>query len=158
MVAAPDRRAARRAGGRDALSRWFFLAGAVPYLVLGCAHAFHTPTSTTDRKGLSPADGAVAESMARARVLLTGRTDLWKAWVGFNFSHSLGAVLFGAAVLLVGRTPASFESNAAVFLPFALLVSLVYLWLGLLYWFRTPIAGITFSVACFAVACLVHLL
>ena len=89
---------------------------------------------------------------------LCRRTDLWRAWVGFNFSHSLGAVLFGLAVVLVARTPAAFEANAEVFLPFALAVSLTYLGLGLLYWFRTPIAGLAISTGCFAAAWLLRLM
>jgi hypothetical protein len=139
------------------VSRYLFLAGALPYVLLGIAHALHTPRATGDRKGLTPADPGLAESMARSRVLLTGRTDVWRAWVGFNFTHSLGAVLFGAALLLVGRTADSFAHDAAVFLPFAVIVSLIYLAIGLAYFFRTPIAGIALSVVLFVAAWLLRL-
>ena len=134
------------------LSRYLFLAGALPFLVLGTAHAVHTPRLPTERKGLSPSDPSLAEAMARSRVLLTRRTDMWRAWVGFNFSHSLGILLFGAVVVLVGRTPVSFGQNAAIFLPLAVVVSLAYLGLGLAYWFRTPLIGITVSLALFSAA------
>jgi hypothetical protein len=66
------------------LSRYLFLGGALPFLLLGGAHALHTPRKPSDRKGLSPWDPTMAESMARTRVLLTGRTDMWGGWVGFN--------------------------------------------------------------------------
>jgi hypothetical protein len=134
------------------LSRYLFLAGALPFLLLGIAHAVHTPRRPTDRRGLSPADPRLTEAMTRSRVLLTGRTDLWRAWVGFNLSHSLGAVLFGLLVVLVGRTTASFGCNAGVFLPLAVAVSLAYLGLGVAYWFRTPIVGIALSVLLFSAA------
>jgi ammonia channel protein AmtB len=137
--------------------RTLFLAGAVPFVVLGAAHAFHTPRRMGQRKGLSPRDEAIEEAMARTPLRLTSRTDLWLTWVGFNYSHSLGAVLFGAAVALVGRSPSAFAANAAVFLPFAALVSLTYLVLGVRYWFRTPIAGLVVSTACFWSAWLLHL-
>ena len=139
------------------LSRYLFLAGALPFLVLGTAHAVHTPRQTSERKGLSPADPGLAESMARSRLLLTGRTDMWLTWVGFNLSHSLGVVLFGVVVVLVGRTSASFAHNAAVFLPLVLVVSFVYLGLGLAYWFRTPILGISLSVLLFSAAYMLYL-
>jgi hypothetical protein len=87
--------------------------------------------------------------MTRDTVLLTRRTTLWRAWVGFNLSHSLGAVLLGSIVLLVGRSQASFQQQANVFLPFVVLVCGTYLWIGLRYWFRTPIVGIALSGACF---------
>jgi hypothetical protein len=140
------------------MSRYLFLAGALPFLFLGTAHALHTPLRPHDRKGLAPADAAVGEAMGRTRLLLTGRTDMWKAWVGFNFSHSLGAVLFGVVVLLVGRSPASFEADASVFVPFAFCVSALYLVTGLRYWFRTPIAGVLIAVLLFAASWVLRLL
>ena len=134
------------------LSRYLFLAGGILLLLLGTAHVVHTPQQPAERKGLSPADPAIAESMARSRVLLTGRTDMWRVWVGINLSHSLGVLLLGFVVVLVGRTPASFGYNAAVFVPLAIVVSLAYLGLGFVYWFRTPIIAVGVSVLLFSCA------
>jgi hypothetical protein len=131
------------------LSRYLFLLGALPFLVLGLAHVAATPQTPADSKGLSPRDPALREAMARESVLLTRRTTLWLTWVGFNLSHSLGAILFGAVVVLIGRSTASFEVQASVFLPLAVLVSAIYLVLGVRYWFRTPIIGISLATACF---------
>ena len=134
------------------LARYCFLAGALPFLVLGVAHALVTPLAVGDRKGLSPSDPSLARSMAESRLRLTKRTDMWLAWVGFNLSHSLGAVAFALFVLVLGRNTASFETNAALGLPLAFLVSAAYLALGVKYWFRTPILGCAFSFACFSAA------
>jgi hypothetical protein len=76
------------------LSRYIFLAGAVPFVVLGVAHALATPCTPAQRKGLSPRTPAVRDAMTHDTLLLTRRTTMWLAWVGFNLSHSLGAVLF----------------------------------------------------------------
>lgn len=138
------------------LSRLCFLAGAVPYLVLGAAHAWHTPTRAGDTKGLSARDPAVEEAMATTSPRLTARTDLWRAWVGFNYSHSLGAVLFGLFVVLIGRNAASYAVNGALAAPLASMISLAYLLLGVKYWFRTPIVGIAVSVVAFTLAWIVH--
>ena len=124
------------------LSRVFFLVGAVPFLVLGTLHARATPTRTTEQKGLSPRDQGVAEAMSRTTPRLTARTDIWRAWVGFNYSHSLGAALFGLFVGLIGRSAESYAMNAALAVPLALGVALCYLVVGIKYWFRTPIIGI----------------
>ena len=133
-------------------SRYLFLIGALPFIVLGLAHAAATPQTPADAKGLSPRDPAVRDAMAHDSVLLTRRTTLWLAWVGFNLSHSLGAILFGAVVVLIGRSSASFEAQATVFLPLAVLVSATYLVLGVRYWFRTPIIGISLASVCFVVS------
>jgi hypothetical protein len=131
------------------LSRYFFLAGALPFLVLGAAHAAATPLAVTDRKGLSPRDADLPGAMARSRLRLTKRTDMWLAWVGFNLSHSLGAVAFGAFILMIGLNRVSFAQQANVAVPLSLVVSAAYLYLAAKYWFRTPIAGCALSVACF---------
>lgn len=140
------------------MSRYLFLAGALPLLLFGISHAVHTPQQPEERKALSPADPGLAEAMARSRVLLTSRTDMWRAWVGFNLSHSLGLVLFGVVVVLVGRTPTTFKYNAAVFLPLAVVVSVIYLGLGLAYFFRTPIIGSAVAIVLFTSAWVLDLI
>jgi hypothetical protein len=131
------------------VSRYLFLAGALPFILLGLAHVAATPRTPNQAKGLSPRDPALRDAMSRDSLLLTRRTTLWLAWVGFNLSHSLGAVLFGSVIMLIGRSPASFQAQGSVFLPLAVLVSGAYLVLGLRYWFRTPILGIALSSVCF---------
>src|SRR6185436_10875778 len=116
------------------LSRYLFLLGALPFVFLGLAHAWHTPVSTEDERGLSPRDPAYRQGMKEQTLVLTRRTNLWLTWVGFNFSHSLGAVLLGVVVLLAGRSAVAFAANASVFVPLAVVVSLLYLAIGLRYW------------------------
>ena len=140
------------------ISRYLFLAGALPFLVLGLAHALATPLGVEEAKGLSPRDLAVRKAMQQDSVMLTRRTNVWLAWVGFNLSHSLGAVLFGVVVVLVGRSQATFDTEASVFLPFAAVVASAYLILGIRFWFKTPIIGIILSGACFAVSWVLFLL
>jgi hypothetical protein len=131
------------------ISRYLFLAGALPFLVLGVAHALATPLHPAQSRGLSPRDPAVRDAMQRDFIMLTRRTNVWLAWVGFNLSHSLGAVLFGAFVVLIARSQATFEAQATLFLPLAVLVSGLYLALAIRFWFRTPIIGVALSSVCF---------
>jgi len=123
------------------LSRYLYLAGALPFLVLGAAHALATPLAPSDVKGLSPSDPQVAVAMTRSGLRLTRRTDMWRAWVGFNFSHSLGALVFAAFVFVTGRSASVFATEAHVGVPLAVIVSVVYLALARRYWFRTPVHG-----------------
>ncbi len=134
------------------LSRLVYLAGASPFLLLGTAHAFATPLALGSRKGLTPRDPALGAAMAGSGLLLTSRTDVWRCWVGFNLSHSLGAVLFGGFVLLIGWSEAGYAIVAPIAIPFATLVAAAYLAIGLKYWFRTPVIGISFGLFCFVVA------
>ena len=133
-------------------SRCFFLLGALPLLFLGVVHAAMTPHTTARDQGLSPRDPSVRQAMERDTILLTRRTSVWLAWVGFNLSHSLGVLILGAVVLLCGRSRASFEAQACVFIPFALLVSVSYLVLAVRYWFKAPAVWMSFASACFLIS------
>jgi hypothetical protein len=134
------------------LSRYLYLAGALPFLVLGTAHALATPLTPGDAKGLAPSDPQVAVAMTRSGLRLTRRTDMWRAWVGFNFSHSLGALVFAAFVFVTGRSPAVFAAEAPIGVPFAVAVSVVYLVLARRYWFRTPVHGCLLAASLFLAA------
>jgi hypothetical protein len=123
------------------LSRYLYLAGGLPFFVLGIAHALATPRAPAEVKGLSPHDPQLAEAMTRSGLRLTRRTDMWRAWVGFNFSHSLGALVFAAFVFVTGRNASVFAAEAHVGVPFAVVVAAIYLELARRYWFRTPLIG-----------------
>lgn len=138
------------------VSRYLFLAGGLPFIILGLIHVWATPVSPAQKKGLSPRDAALREAMTNSALMISRRLNFWSAWVGFNLSHSLGAVLFGTAVLLVGRTSTSFDHQASVFLPFAVSVSAIYLAVAVRYWFRIPIIGIAVSCACFVASWLMR--
>jgi len=117
------------------------VCGGSIYLILGSLHALFTLWDLRDPRRLVPDNPAVAAAMAASRVRLArGGTTMWKAWVGFNFSHSLGALLFGTLSTLAGLSfdAATLPSGALLALA---LISLIYLILAVLYWFRIPIAG-----------------
>jgi hypothetical protein len=97
----------------DELSRYIFLMGAVPFIVLGSVHALHTPLRADQEKALSPRDPAYRKNMMQETPFLSRRLNLWVGWVSINWSHSLGIVVFGVTVLLAGRSGAAFEANGA---------------------------------------------
>ncbi len=124
------------------------VAGALVFGLLGSLHLAYTFFT-----GLfSPRDPATEAAMKATHPRLTSRTTLWNAWVGFNASHSLGALLFAAVYLLLAlaHMPWLRESPALVWL--AALTSLAYLALAVRYWFRTPLLGIAAATVCFFAA------
>src|SRR5262245_17683262 len=44
---------------------------------------------------LTPRDPALRARMSEVSPVITKETTMWRAWVGFNASHSMGAMLFG---------------------------------------------------------------
>lgn len=127
------------------------VAGGI-FVLLGALHAVYTLADERRPRRIVPDDPAVREAMAGTGVRLArGGTTMWRAWIGFNLSHALGAVLFGGLVMLLGlswREPA--PPGFILLLPLG--VTLVYLALSIRYWFRIPTAGIAVAVACIAAA------
>ncbi|MGB8888202.1 MAG: hypothetical protein WCC87_15825 [Candidatus Korobacteraceae bacterium] len=118
------------------------------FLLLGLLHALYTCLDIRRPRRLVPKDPAVAIAMAESQLRLAGgRTTMWRAWVGFNFSHSLGVIVFGLVCLYAGMV-----LHTMVLSPWILLtlvaVAFIYLALSLLYRFRTPTLGIALGTVC----------
>jgi len=124
--------------------------------VLGGSHAIYTLLDLRNPRWLAPVDPSVAQAMANSALRLSrGGTDMWRAWIGFNFSHSLGVLLFGALAIWAGcrvnRLPVGI-------LPALTLIGCIYEVLCLLYWFRYPAIGVAIVTGCFAVAWILSLI
>jgi hypothetical protein len=110
-------------------------------LFLGTLHLVYTFAS----RKFSPRDAALEERLKLVSPVISRQTTMWKAWVGFNASHSLGAMLFGAlygyfaiwhfSLLAQDRFLAL---TGAVFLS-------SFLVLAKRYWFNIPFAGVALS-------------
>ena len=134
------------------LIRVLLICGGSVFVVLGFLHALYTFLDIRNPRRIVPDDAAIAAAMATSKVRLTrGGTTMWKAWVGFNFSHSLGAILFGGLSIAAGTTLQTLPVPSWVLLLIAV-IGAVYLVLAVLYWFRIPIAGCAIATACFVIA------
>ena len=134
------------------LSSLLLAASAAVILLLGSVHLLYTFVGPK----LQPRDAALREAMERVSPVITGQTTMWRAWVGFNASHSLGAMLFGLvygylALALPGVLFAS---------PFLLSVGagmlLALWWLARCYWFHIPFVGVSVAALLYLAAVLVN--
>ena len=133
------------------------IAGAI-YGLLGALHAVYTLADLRSPRRIVPDDPAVITAMQTSKIRLTrGESTVWQGWIGFNLSHSLGALMFSAACFIVAASLRRFA-----FSPWVLLVltgiSAVYLLLAAQYWFRIPILGTAAATACLGAAWLIYLL
>jgi hypothetical protein len=114
-------------------------------LLLGLAHLFYTYFGDK----LHPRDGDLLARLKTTPPVISRRTSMWKAWIGFNASHSLGAMLFGAVFgyLALQQPVLLFHSY---FLGFTGLIALgAYLAMARLYWFARPFQGISLASVCY---------
>lgn len=98
-------------------------------------------------KRLAPRDGAVEAGMRETPLRLTRETTVWRAWIGFNASHSLGLLLFGVLYGYLALRHFSLLQQA----PFLLVVGAIYLASLLLlarrYFFRIPFLAVSVCLA-----------
>ncbi|MCZ6862898.1 MAG: hypothetical protein O7I42_21970 [Alphaproteobacteria bacterium] len=119
-----------------------FIAGSIPFVVLGFAHIAYSISDSTRPARIVPREPELIESMKAGRLVITRQTTVWRAWIGFNISHGMGVFLFGLVVLYAALF--GFEANLSAMpaLFYASpLVAAVYLILSLKYWFRIPAIG-----------------
>jgi hypothetical protein len=127
------------------------ILGGTVFGALGALHAVYTLLDLRNPQYLVPVDPSVAHAMANSALRLSGgRTDMWRAWIGFNFSHSLGLLLVAALALWAGFRIKMLP--VGIIMPALTLIGCVYLVLALLYWFRAPAIGVAIGTACFATA------
>ena len=115
-------------------------------LMLGLLHLL----ATVRGRKLHPSEPALETQMRVVSPVITRQTTMWKAWVGFNASHSCGAILFGGVYgyLALASSEFLFESRFLCFLGLLFLVG--YVVLAKLYWFSVPFRGIVIATICYS--------
>lgn len=117
------------------------LAGSAIFLLLGIGHAVFTFQSTPERGPMMPTNPAISEAMQIPSGLGLApdiRTTLYRAWIGFNLSHSLGII--AVAGVLIAQIGSDFGAavDKAWFLVLVAVAPLAYLVLAIKFWFDQP--------------------
>jgi hypothetical protein len=119
--------------------------GASIVFTLGVVHLVYTFVGPQ----LTPRDPTLQISMSQISPVITSETTMWRCWVGFNASHSMGLILFGLVFgfLALAHGQLLFQS------PFLLLVGMAMLGgfvvLSKVYFFSVPLTGICIALACY---------
>ncbi|MES2127799.1 MAG: hypothetical protein V4463_11055 [Pseudomonadota bacterium] len=134
------------------LASLLMLASALIILGLGSMHLLLTFRG----QALHPRDAALQARLKEVPLVLTRETTMWRAWIGFNASHSFGAMLFGLVYgyLALAHTAMLFASTFLLVLGLVLLSG--YVFLARRYWFRIPFRGIVMATALYIAAILTY--
>jgi hypothetical protein len=114
-------------------------------LTLGAVHLIYTFWGPN----LTPREPTLQISMSQVSPVITKETTMWRCWVGFNASHSMGLILFGLifSFLALAHDQLLFRS------PFLLVIGLAmlggYVVLSKVYFFSVPLTGVSISLACY---------
>jgi hypothetical protein len=127
--------------------------GSALFLLLGGGHVLLSLADVFRPRSLAPADEMVRQAMARTGLMLTWRTTVWRAWLGFNLSHGLGMASFGLFLLILATS--NFQVLVSLWLlPIATAISIGYVILAVRFWFYLPAVVSMVGAACLAASLL----
>ena len=120
------------------LAIWLVVASAAIPLLLGLGHLLFTFSGTK----LWPRDHDLKVRMHEISPRITRQTTMWKAWVGFNATHSFGLILFGAVYGYLGWMHSALLFDSFFLLSLGLIVLLGYALVAKRYFFRFPFRAV----------------
>lgn len=122
------------------------LASALIVLTLGLLHLVLTFSGPK----FNARDRELQARMEVVSPVLTTQTTMWKAWIGFNASHSFGAILFGAVFGYLALVHSALLFHSVYLASVGGLLLLGYVFLGAKYWFSVPFRGVCLASLCYA--------
>jgi hypothetical protein len=134
------------------ISPFLIAASAAIMLLLGVARLVYTFFGPK----LLPRDRELLTRMQETNMVLTTETNVWTAWIGFNASHSFGAILFGAVYGYLALAHGTFLFQSIYLLSLGLLMLFGYVILAKRYWFSIPFRGILLCAVLYVLALLIH--
>ncbi|MBT1698880.1 hypothetical protein KK083_18445 [Fulvivirgaceae bacterium PWU4] len=129
-------------------AKLLWITGSLIMGTLGTIHMIYTFFSDK----FLPRDGKLAERMDKVSPVLSEQLTMWKAWIGFNGSHSSG-IMFIAIIncfLAINYFPLLQKSHFYFLLNIVTLA--FYVFLAGKYWFAKPLIGASITLACYVVA------
>ncbi len=138
------------------MSRALFLLGSSIFVLLGCAHGILTLRDLSRPRSFTPTEPSVRDAMASAPLALAPQTTVWRSWLGFNLSHSLGLLVFGAVFAALAWRDFTWLQASLVFRLMPPVVALLYAVLAIRFWFWVPALAAAIGFASLLTAALVH--
>lgn len=134
------------------LPPWLIAGSAAIILLLGLLHLLYTFYGPK----LLPRDRELQARMQKVSPVITHETTMWKAWVGFNASHSFGAILFGAVYGYLSMEHSAFLFQSSFLLALGLLLLFGYVFLAKRYWFSIPFRGVGLAAILYVLALVIN--
>lgn len=130
------------------IAKYLWETGSIIIAIFGSIHLYYTfftnKFSSTNEK--------VVEEMKTSFPILTKETTMWKAWIGFNASHSSGIIFIGIFNFYIAVQYFTVLQSDHFFFLFNILTISFYIWLAKKYWFKRPLIGVLITLICYIVS------
>ncbi|WP_460911298.1 LIC_13387 family protein [Spirosoma areae] len=130
------------------MANYLWQIGSVIIAVLGSIHLYYTFFTTN----FSSRNEKMIEHMKSSSPILTKEVTVWKAWIGFNASHSSGAIFIGLINFYLAFQYFTILQSDHFFFLFNILTISFYVWLAKQYWFTIPFIGLLITFVCYSMA------
>ena len=138
----------------------WFVAGSVVFMLAGGGHVLATLFDTFRPTYFAPIDSSAKTAVEGTGIRFWrmfpdggGTTrSMWRAWLGFNISHGLGAFTFGLLCLLIAAHDFKLIDQIDAIRPLTVAISTAYLTISLRFWFYVPALIAGTATTCFTVA------
>jgi len=130
------------------IAKYLWEIGSIIIAVLGSIHLYYTFFTNK----FSSRNEKVAVDMKTSFPILTKETTMWKAWIGFNASHSSGVIFIGVINFYLAVQYFTVLQSDHFFFLFNILTISFYVYLAKKYWFKIPLTGILMTLVCFIVS------
>jgi hypothetical protein len=127
------------------LSKVLWLAGSAIFVLLGLIHLYYTYFTSR----LDPRKPFLIDEMKGDSPRLTAETTIWRAWKGFNASHSAGAIFIGLVNIILSFQRFSVIEDSFWIPLLTILTSVFYVSLAKRYWFSVPFVSLLIATCCF---------
>lgn len=130
------------------LAKFLWIAGSLIMGTLGTIHMIYT--FFTDK--FLPRDEKLAETMDKVSPVLSDQLTMWKAWIGFNGSHSSGIMFIAIVNCFLALNYFSVLQKSHFYFVLNIVTLAFYVFLAARYWFVKPLIGASITLACYVVA------
>ena len=135
------------------LAKYLWMTGSLIIVTLGSIHLYLTFFTAA----FSSRNEPMIQQMKASSPMLNPALNMWKAWIGFNASHSNGLLFIGLVNFYLALRYFGYVQSDPFFFLVTILTIGFYVWLAQTYWFTIPLIGVSIALICFVVSCVLCL-
>ena len=124
------------------------ITGSIVLGILGLAHFIYVIATNKFHAYQSE----VTVAMQNTSPVITKHTSMWKAWLGFNYSHSFGVLWVPLIYIPLAINYMQVLEQSIWLTGLLPTMALLYAVLSKRYWFTIPFIGSLIALMCFSVA------
>jgi len=132
----------------------WFIAGTIPLLLGGGAHALVALRDTVRPRSFAPIDRSVKDAVDGTGIRLIGKDapSMWRVWLGVHIVFGMGIFTVGLLLLLLATYDFELVEQIDAIRPLAIAFSASVLVVALRFFFYGPVIITGTATACFTVA------